>query len=286
MRKIILFSTILLLFLFTNVYPVSAIWFQTVGGDVHSNGDINMGIFSIPVPYFSLDTIGARFLGSSGVITHDPAGTVDVGLGSETADQPPGTGMDWVRPQINDQLAEYNFGYFERLLVPDSVTIGGNMCHGLTARIYRINGTLNIDCPGVGSRFDPIGNDRQLIFLVTGDINIRSEMDIGPEEFVIFISQGSITFDSALGGTVDDPAVEGVFIADGNISTSTGATPLFAEGVFIAHGNPIDLIDDFNLERNSGDAVPSETFIHNPSLLLNMPRELRENFGSFREIAP
>ncbi len=266
---------------------VSAHWFQTVGGDIHVNGQLDMGTPTDPNRFASIINPLFPNRGDSGVISIDASG--DAGAGSQS----PPSGIQWVVPDTpNTRIPQYQ-SYFNRFTPFGSETPRpynppnhaqfcltpppANGVWWLTSSNIIING-----CGGATNTLS-IGPNRYYVFLVDSHIVIHNKIDIDPTSFVMFIAGGDISVSNSVlgGGSLLNPDIEGVFMADGEFVTQNRIDQLFLEGAFIAHSG-------FDLGRRSPNeaGLPAETFIHNPAYLLRMPNTLRERMRTREEVAP
>jgi hypothetical protein len=92
--------------------------------------------------------------------------------------------------------------------------------------------------------------------------------------FLAFIVQGTVE----IGEEVDN--IQGIYIADGELTINSGTERLFAEGTFVGW-------TDVTFGReNANYAVPAERFDYRPDLLLNAPAEFRKPARLWQEVAP
>ncbi|MBI2010089.1 MAG: hypothetical protein HYS86_02800, partial [Candidatus Chisholmbacteria bacterium] len=83
-----------------------------------------------------------------------------------------------------------------------------------------------------------------------------------------------------------DPAVanlEGVYIANGTISTGESDTKFTGEGTFVGWSG-VNLQRDFEDTRNNTE--PVEVFRYRPDFKLNLPGFLRRPTIEWQEVAP
>jgi hypothetical protein len=112
--------------------------------------------------------------------------------------------------------------------------------------------------------------------LVNGSIDIPVNIDVPEGSSLVFIASGDINFANNVS------KVEGIFMADGTISTGTGQTLFVGEGSFIGGG--IRLGRDFQDERNNTN--PSEQFIFRPDFFLNTLTQTWKSAYHWQELAP
>lgn len=148
---------------------------------------------------------------------------------------------------------------------------------------YYRNGNLTVQNPW------NVANGEKYVIFVDGNLTLTdgngsSDALINVEEggFLAFIVKGNINIDASLGNsTLTSTAanLEGVYMADGTLSTLSRGTAgggddrFVGEGVFVGWDG-VDLNRDFSdgssrsLQNNS---KPAETFIYRPDFLVNMP---------------
>ena len=130
-----------------------------------------------------------------------------------------------------------------------------------------------------------LGNARTVVLLGSSSLDIRANITLGNDGFLLFVVGGS-------GGTgnirvsPNVTRIDGMYIADNNFTTGTGGAendqPLIVNGTVIAWGNVV-------LDRNLGDGnvdTSSETFNFNPELINNFPPDLNLERVLWKEIAP
>lgn len=148
---------------------------------------------------------------------------------------------------------------------------------------YYRNGNLTVQNP-----WNVASGEKYVIFvdgnLTLTDGNGSNDALINVQEggFLAFIVKGNITIDASLGNatlTSTTANLEGVYMADGTLTTATRGTAgggddrFIGEGVFVGWSG-VDLNRDFSdgssrsLQNND---KPAETFIYRPDFLVNMP---------------
>jgi len=116
-----------------------------------------------------------------------------------------------------------------------------------------------------------------IVILVNGDVSIDYDISVAEGGFLAIISSGNIT----IGNEVTN--VEGVYVADGIISSGTSESQLIGEGIFTGWLG-IDLRRDFNTIQNN--TTPAEKFIYRPDLVRNVYHYLLKPKISWQEVAP
>jgi len=270
--------------------PLYADWFHVISGDVHTNTLLDSNIPGNS-EYFSIsDNSSGLSIGDSGVITHDDA-SPDVGDGSETPDINGGSGDDWVfqsgsYPRTGNQ---YGYSYYFNLLT-NRVPLPDNMLSGTCANMqspgvyYQNTNSFTIDCP-----FPRVPLQQgKYTFLFSGDVTIRSHMQLqNQDDFVTVIAGGNIIIpDSMDPSTINDPALQGLYIADRQFQTESGDDDVYMEGIFIAWDSA-NTGQSFVLRRDDGNPDDAkEIFVHRPELLFSFPPELKRSNVSWEEVSP
>ena len=139
-------------------------------------------------------------------------------------------------------------------------------------------GTVTIGTPW---NLDP--GDSIVVF-VDGNLDIGAPIIVDEGEFLAFIVAGDITFSQGLAApNIDNPLVQGVFIADGQIVTSLSAEQFVGEGVFVGWSG-VDLNRDYGDSTNNTN--PAEFFSYRPDFVLNAPARMKRPVMRWEEIAP
>jgi len=275
---------------FTPLISVGA-WFQVQDTDLANPGDL---ISRIPAQCSSSPSCTAQFnLSGSGGFPGVPAyggGTADFGSGSVS-------GEGWLA-NSGYSGRRYDYDWFARLapaevftdpasVITDSQISGGDLKSGYNSRGYiwhyrdgdlTINSTANL------------GNTK-VILLVTGNLilNGRITLDDGKGFFATF-TKGSINIDSGVSHP-NNPALEGLFLADGSISTgSKNPTPddrLYIRGALVGWSG-INLQRDLdpNLSTGANNEEAAEFIEYAPDLIFTFPRDLLREGLVWREVAP
>lgn len=253
--------------------PQHGPWFQVYGGDVYGS------IISSEIPQTSCSgTCKPYFMPTPasqkhGVVVYnntfslgtDCSGACIPGNVSEDTD-------DWyVQTDIN--TTEYNYDWWVSHLREEAKVAGD------------FNGN-NPNVSGIYVSADSVttsGNwnipNRQVIILINGDFNINNKISVGNTGFLMVVASGSITIDSTLnGGNANNPAVEGIFMADNINIPSQGHVPSDDSHLFTA-GSLIGWTS-INLQRNIGTAnngiEPSMTFSFRPDFIINAPDAVKK----------
>jgi len=208
----------------------------------------------------------------------DPQGVVSYGGSADFNGHNP----SWlVKDSIN--LESFNYDYFSRLVSPSAfpcdvgkATGCWNNKNNLPSGNYRYSGDLNLPSSPINI------NERKIVVLVEGDLKINEKIRVADDSFLAFIVKGNIEINGNVTETGINPALEGIYFADGTIATGVSDKILVAKGIFVAQKG-------FSLQRDLGGAnenTPAETFVFDPGLLVKMPNALKKSLMDWQEVAP
>lgn len=287
-NKIFSFGLFLLLLPAFVVFSKSnsyAQWFQTFSGNVHAEGDIASNVPT--TDYFSkIFAVG----GKSGLVSY--TGSLGGNIDSET-------NPSWVfnTPSFASVFSgKYNYAYFDNKL-NSSPNYQGNLTGNINnclpgsdlpdtpgIYIYTKPGILRIHCNDT-----PVLNilsGVKVIILVDQNTRIESYIKVASGGFFAVISQGSIEFANNITTSNDpnNPDIEGVYIADEQITFENINQPIYVKGIFIGWGSSGT---SFALNRNMLPDVLGEVFIYDPRILIAAPSELYEEESAiWKEVFP
>lgn len=258
-------------------------WFQTDGGDVHSNYiGLDKSVFSdIPStadnPYFSAE-LGDN---TPGVVS---GSNTDMSFGAGLVSTK-GWRIDSYSGDLHTgtPLPRYDYHYFHDTLRLGEAALD---CPGEPGSgIFKCPSGLDVGGWDLGA------GERMIVFIEGGDLNITAEMNVAVGGFLAFIVQGDVNIDPSIGGDIDESDgidedevfIDGVFIADGQIRTGESDVRLVASGIFVSYGG-------FDLQRDLEDeneTFPAELFLYRPDFVINAPEELKKSDIIWRgEVAP
>ena len=192
-------------------------WWQVDSGNIHAdNGNVGSSIPSTAAkPY--LITGGLTGL-VPGLVSY--TGSLDVG-NAVAINQ---AGLSNWQAQTSYQGLKTDYGYFKRILEddPEAAANGVTIHEG----DYVTDGEISVV------------DGENMIILVNGEVTISANINVDPGGFLAIISSGNIT----IGDSVTN--IEGVYVADGIISSGTSESQLIGEGIFTGWGG-ISLQRDF-----------------------------------------
>lgn len=247
-------------------------WWQAVGGDVQTNGDLQS---NVPTGNVLIDDGAGGYPG--------------VGLyGGLTANTGNGdiSNQGWLANSVYNGRV-YDSEYFRNLIPSDTVmnslpqTIGSSDISGGTASggytWFTHDGDLTI-----GSDITLSGGQKAIVF-VNGNLNINANVTLNAagDDFIIFLVGKDA--DGNGGNIIVDPAatnIDGMYLADDRFNSGVGDQQLVANGSITAWGGVV-------LGREiSGSADPSEQFVFSPGLVMAFPNALSRERIVWREVAP
>ncbi|HEX6976868.1 MAG TPA: hypothetical protein VF185_00725 [Patescibacteria group bacterium] len=276
-----------------NVAPSKA-WWQVKDGDVITNGNLTSLIpltCTLPgcIPSFNLDGTGTF----PGVVTYGGA-TADFSAGATNGTV---SSKKWLT-NTTYQGKTYNYAYFEGL-IPSDIQVNDIPTDSISGAYLQANGTpshgfvwfrRNGDLTLTGNV--NVNSSRKYIILVKGgNLTVASSIRVSKvgDGFFMAIagkdaggSGGNIIFDPTLTSNPGTPAAEGLFLADGVISTGLGASQLSIRGSLAG-------LSGINLQRDLGalnTTTPAEFIQYAPDFLFSYPRDLTRTRVIWREIAP
>lgn len=245
-------------------------WFQGVGGDMR---DDKASTVTIPQDkYFSIANAN---LTSPGVIFNfnvNRKSTKNWFVTSQFSGKSIKTSYSYVSAALKKGKAN--------LLNPCGSSANCNLENNLAEGYYFIDKNINLK-----TKANTFSNNKDYVFLVKGNLNINSDLDVPPGSSVMFVASGNIAVDE------DVNQIEGIFSADGsfivNSKETDDDTQLIVEGSIIA--NAAKGGGSFKNKRDLGpdnEDTPSVKIIFRPDFALNAPDLVRYSNYNFREAAP
>lgn len=263
-------------------------WWQVKDGDVITNGKV---VSSIPstcatpgcTPNFDLDGAG----GYPGVVA---AGSSSPSVFSSPGGSGRVSSKGWFAN--SSYLGKtYNYSFFEGL-IPSTVSINDIPTDTIDGNYFQTNGTPqnNFVWFRRNGNLTITGNvnvnaTRKVILLVKGgDLTVNSQIRLKKtgDGFFMAAVNGSINFDSSLTGSGNQPAVEGLFLADNQIRTGVGNQQFYIRGALAGLGGVVLQRD---LQANNAN-TPAELIEYAPDLIFAYPRDLTRTRVVWREVAP
>lgn len=273
-----------------NAYP----WWQTQDADLWSQGNVRS---SIPVQCVESSSCQEEFSlpgpgGYPGVIAHNGMASFGSGIVSNKG---------WIVRSGYAAARGVSYSSFAALapsgtftdsssmISGDSIN-GGQLVSGFNSGGYTWryrDGNLTISSQANL-------NNTKVILFVSGDLRINGRIRLNKGSgFFMAIVRGNIIIDPSVDSeNPNQPSLEGLFYADGTISTgstgtSSGDSKLYVRGALIGKSG-------LNLQRNldpmrttgANNLTPAEFIEYAPDLILTFPRELSRSGIVWREIEP
>jgi len=259
----------------TTIKFIADAWYQTQEGDVHGQ----LGVSSLipktceenPLvcdPNYSLPGVGDFW----GIVSHNGSANFgEYGYPSNSE------ANHWLAS--GTLMQSQSFAYFYQLLgLPDTdefdtLDLGSLPSDTDGDGVYYSDGDVTIK--------GDLSGDTKVIVLVNGKIDITENVTVPVDNSLVVIASGDII----IADSVDQ--VEGIYVADGTISTGAGDTEFFGYGSFIA--GSFDLRRDFtatNPDDERNNTTPVEHFIYRPDLIINSPTKLWAAPLNWQELPP
>lgn len=266
--------------------PVPKAWFQVVGGDIVSGGDISSDVDD-PGTNYLITTINPL------IPTYFPG--IAISGSSPYSVTPIAPGISQTNWSANSSFkfnpATFSFANFKSMIpttvTPETINIVGNNRLKNCNAPARAGGYCWLNAPGdlVVSLYQDIGNSKTVLF-VSGDLKISSggriNVDDGSGFFMAIVSGDIIVESSFPASSGANQILEGVYFADRDFVTQgDNAYPVKVRGSVASMGG-------FTLQRtlSGGNTSPSEIFEYGPDLLFNYPKYLTNGEISWKEVAP
>ncbi len=250
---------------FTVTTPAIPSWWQTKDGDITTPNDISSEIYT----GYLLDVAGNG--GYPGLPVY--GGSLSKGQGNISIKQ-------WESNASISSSRNFNYSYFSNL-IPSGTTLN------------------NISKLATGNT--EVYTDGYAWYKASGDVNISSNIDFGGRKVILFIENGSLNVDAKInlndgagffavfaakdiniGSTVSgSPAIEGLYLADGDFVIDAASTQFHARGSITTFGT---ITIQRSLANNS--TGPSELFEFAPDQLLMFPDKLGYRRQRWSEVAP
>jgi hypothetical protein len=262
-----------------SITEVAESWWQTKGGNVHSQASIN-----VDIPIDLTQQLSLSDNGAVGVITSD--GTIGNNL-IDAWKYPDNYGFNF-----DDNPIDYEF-FWLQAGGPNTTNLSSTISQGDLVSgdtVFYINGDLALS----DGNWNNTVNNRQVVVFVNGNLTIPKfeipshNLNIGNKGFLAFIVSGNINISAGHEDpSNDDVEIHGIFIADGDINITGEKNLRFVgKGIFAAgvDGNgSVTFNRDLGIDNN---LFPPVLFIWDPELILNAPTILMQNSTSWHEVAP
>ncbi len=278
-------------------------WWQVKDADVVTNGNLTSSIpssCSLPGcnPIFDISGTG----GYPGVPLYVGSYDFNAGAGTGNVSAYPSGTVGWNANTQTSFKKVYDYSFFKNTIPSDvqasvveittpSVNGGFFNSGGTPARgyvWYHFNGATYGDLT-INGNLNLVGT-RKVVLLVEGaNLNIVGKMNIqssGQGFFMAVVGKdangqkGNIAIDPTV-SSPNSPAVEGIYFADGNVSTGAGNNWLYVRGAVAAMGG---ITLQRNLTNNSNQ--PAEYFEYAPDLALLYPGVFKTRPIKWKEVAP
>jgi len=131
-----------------------------------------------------------------------------------------------------------------------------------------------------------------LIIFIDGNLTISESISVDPGGFLAFIVTGNITISPNVGqadAASLEAAVEGIFIADGQIIIQSDGDNDIPDKKFVGEGSfigwsGVSLGRDY--EGNLNNQNPVELFRFRPDFVINAPEAMKSSHYVWQEQAP
>lgn len=266
-------------------------WWQIIGGHVISGGAIRS-----PIPPTCTAPACANYLLINDLVSNRPSAAIyqsDYDFSSDPLSRGIVSNSDqWlVKTGTNPNI--YTYQYFRNLSSGKPfVTLAANSNvdpavvsqargAGESYLWIVVNGNATID--------QPLDINQKVILFVDGNLSINGKIRLtnanASERFLMVVVSGNINVSSSVfSASAADPALNGIFVANGTFSTGTNGTDdnrLVVRGTVAA--GAINLQRDLNDENVN---TPAELFQYSPELVTNYPPALAVRHMIWREVAP
>lgn len=245
-------------------------WFQTQGGDIYTGGNLNN---NIPVSASS-PNLSIELDDWPGIVSHQDTNGVSLGSGFPSKD----TEGHWLAQSEYQGKPYDSFQFFKKKFATQIAT--ENYPEGSGTNTPSENQVYYAKSSRTLSGNWNIGAGRWIVLLVEGNVDINTNIIVPKNSFLAIAATGNITFDPSV------TQAQGMFIADGVISTGTGANAFEGQGVFAT--------TTFSLGRDLGgvqnETTPAETFVARPDFIMSSYQSAENNlwwfFQRWQELAP
>ncbi len=149
----------------------------------------------------------------------------------------------------------------------------------LSGTAYYATGNMTINTPW------DVTSAEKIVFIVAGDLDIYQEITVDKGGFLAFFVSGAIHIHDTLDSEDDNPAIAGMYVADGDVTMGDGGnTKLIAEGTYVSWAGNVKIQRDLGNTRNK--TIPAVTFRYRPDFLTSAPLFLIRPHFLWEEVAP
>jgi hypothetical protein len=252
-------------------------WWQADGGDVVTGGD---AYTDVPVACSNIASCDSDVISDP---VNDP-GVLQY-LGSLFYGDGQVSSTNWASNSLNTEIL--NFEYFDRRMPTVNPTpISGSVnASTLASGGANYQGYSFFESPGDLTLTNnlSLGAGNKVILIVNGNLTINADLGLlDGRAFLLIVVDGNITIDPSLGGD-PGPDLEGIYVADGQISTGETNTQLVVRGAMIDNS-----VAGINLQRDLDDnsETPAERFIFAPDQMFAFPSFFSGRAIEWKEVAP
>lgn len=255
-------------------------WWQVGDSDIQSSGDL---ISIVPSGnYFNLPGVG----GFPGIPAY--AGTTSL-TGEDVS------AVGWLVNNTPIGLRGYDYAYFANQIPEDilagmnsidTADVSGSLSSGGTPDgndyyWYKYDGASNgnqdLTIPETN-----IGSRKVILMVDNANVNITGNINlVDGQGFFMLVVNGNINIDPTLGDS-GGPNLEGLYFANGAVSTGVGETQLWTRGSIVAYGG-VALERDLG---NDGNGDPSEFLEYAPDQIMLFPKVFGYRRINWKEVAP
>lgn len=254
-------------------------WFQVIGGSIMSRGNISSPIPPTLSEYFLVDDVISN---KPGLAIY--SGSVSVGNGTLSR-------TEW-QTNTSTTINPFNYAHFDNLasgkIPPQNEFVSGLPANLQSSGIVATDGYYYVRHNGNLTITSPLTIDNaKIVIFVNGNLTINQRININNRRnsFLMFVVNGNINVSPSVSSSgQNDPAIEGMFFANGTFTSGTNNTD---DNMLVVRGSVaasnISLNRDLQIENSTS---PAETFIFSPELVVNYPPAMSVKHLVWREVAP
>lgn len=274
------------------VGPCNKAWYQTQGGDVHSQGDISSRIIGSQFFSMTQGTPPQEYHGlvSMGGTTYAFGASCNTNLISEKRWLVTGEAYS----PFTSSSSPYAY-FYKKVGSPTTANFTGSFNEITGGGVFFASGNVTLTSAGGNKWKNNFPNNLKAIILVYGNLNIQTDIRVPVGGFLAFIVSGDINIKGTLGDKVagnTTPHVQGMYIADGTIKSNSdndnSGMRLVGAGLFYGRTG-VEMTRDLRndpLSTVHNYDTPAELFIFRPDFVINAPQILWGSNLSWMEVAP